>query len=320
LLTQLLSDQGRHLGIAERVGLLGDVAALVSTGDYSPAAALRLVPDFAADPNWQVVEASADIAGLLKGDDVPDELRSKAAQFVVRIFGQRAAALGWTAQPGESDDTRLLRQKLVPFVASVGVQKELLEQAEKLARNWLKTRSGISPEMVRQVLEVAAEFGNRDLFDLLRSAAFEERDHRNGENLLGALGSFRNPALARAALELLLSNNFDARETFYPLLFGPLAYPETRDVPFAFVRENLDKLLARLPREVGGDYAASLPMVGGSFCDASHRSEIDSFFRERVRQYTGGPRNLENVLEEIDLCTAERKKLGPELVAFLQQY
>jgi len=320
LLNQLLSDQGRHLGIAERVGVLGDVDALVSTGDYSPGAALRLVPDFAADPNWQVVEAAADLAGLLKADDVPDELHSKAARFVVRIFGQRAADLGWTAQPGESDDTRLLRQKLVPFVASVGGQKELIDQAERLARNWLKTRGGISPDMVRPVLEVAAEFGNRDLFDLLRSAAIQENDHRIRENLLSALGSFRDSALARAALELLVSNNFDAREAFYPLLFGPLAYPETRDVPFAFVRENLDKLLAHLPREVGGDYAANLPMVGGSFCDASHRSEVDSFFRQRVRDYAGGPRNLENVLEEIDLCTAERKKLGPELVAFLQQY
>src|ERR1700694_3376001 len=134
-----LRNEGRHLGIAERVGVLGDVEALVSTGDFSPGVALGLIPDFAADPNWQVVEAAAGLAGILKGDDVPDELRSKAAQFVVRIFGQRAVALGWTAQPGESDDTRLLRQKLVPFVASVGGQKELSERAEKLARNWLKT-------------------------------------------------------------------------------------------------------------------------------------------------------------------------------------
>jgi hypothetical protein len=67
-----LRNEGRRLGIAERVGVLGDLEALVSTGDYSPGAALGLVPDFAADPNWQVVEAAAGIAGLLKGDDVLD--------------------------------------------------------------------------------------------------------------------------------------------------------------------------------------------------------------------------------------------------------
>ncbi len=319
-LKQLLSDQGRHLGIAERVGVLGDVEALVGTGDYQPGVALGLVPEFAVDPNWQVVDASADIAALLKGDDVPDDLRAKAGRFIIQVYGRRAAALGWTAQPGENDDARLLRQKLVPFTASLGEQRDLIEGAEKLARSWLKSRTGISNEMVRPVLEVAAEFGNRDLFDLLRSAAVEERDHRTRENLLSALGSFRNPTLARASVELLLSNDFDPREAFYPLLFGPLAYADTRDVPFDFIRANLDKLLARLPREVGGDYAASLPLVGNAFCDASHRAAVEAFFGPRIGQYTGGPRNLENVLEEIDLCTAERKTLGPELSKFLQQY
>ena len=320
LLNRLLSDQGRHLGLAERVGVLDDVGALVGTGDYSPRAALGLVPDFAADPNWQVVEASADIAGMLKGDDVPDELRAKAARFIIQVYGQRATALGWTAKPGDSEGARLVRQKLVPFVASAGEQPDLIEEAEKLARDWLKNRKGIRTEMVRPVLEVAAEFGNRDLFDLLRSAAIQEHDHRVRENMLGALGSFRNRDLARDAIELLLSNDFDPREAFYPLLFGPLSYAETRDVPFEFVRANLDQLLARLPREVGGDYAASLPLLGNAFCDASHRAEVEAFFGPRIGQYTGGPRNLENVLEEIDLCVAERKTLTPELAKFLQQY
>ena len=79
------------------------------------------------------------------------------------------------------------------------------------------------------------------------------------ELLLSALGSFRDPQLAAASLDLLLSKDFDLRESFYPLLFGPLAYAETRDVPFTFVKQHLDALLKRLPREVGEDYAATLP-------------------------------------------------------------
>src|SRR5260370_33376426 len=77
LLNRLLSDQGRHLGIAERVGVLGDVEALVSTGDYSPGTALGLVPDFAADPNWQVVEAAAGLPGIVQGDGRLSVARSK---------------------------------------------------------------------------------------------------------------------------------------------------------------------------------------------------------------------------------------------------
>jgi alanyl aminopeptidase len=75
-----------------------------------------------------------------------------------------------------------------------------------------------------------------------------------------------------------------------------------------------------IPREVGEDYAAVLPFVGRSFCDASHRQAVQTFFQERAKTFSGGPRNLAQVLEQIDLCIAKRKALTPELAAFLQQY
>ena len=189
-------------------------------------------------------------------------------------------ALGWLAKPGDSDDTRLLRQKLVPFVASTGEEKELIEQAGNAGAR-------MAGQPARHQLR---RCWSRCFESLLNSATatcsirFERRPFRSAiimlrEVLLEALGSFRNPELARASLDLLLSKDFDLRESFYPLLFGPLSYADTRDVPFEFVKQHLDALLKRLPREVGEDYAAMLPAVGGSFCDAKRRDELDSFFR-----------------------------------------
>ncbi len=320
LLKQALADGAKHLSVAERVGVLGDVDLLVGAGETPAGVALALVPEFSKDPAPQVVQAAANIAGLLKTESVPGDLREKGSRFILQQFGERAKALGWLAKPGDSDDTRLLRQKLVPFVASVGEQQDLIQEAEKLARAWLIKKQTISPEMLGPLLEVAAQFGGRDLFDLLRTAAVQEHDHTLRELLLSALGSFRDPQLAAASLDLLLSKEFDLRESFYPLLFGPLAYAETRDVPFTFVKQHLDSLLKRLPREVGEDYAASLPAVGSSFCDAKRRDELDSFFRDRVKDYTGGPRALRQTLEGIDLCISARQALAPELAAFLNKY
>jgi len=320
LVEKTLADKGSHLSLSERVGVLGNVDSLIGTGDISPRVALKLAVQFSNDPNWQVVASTVDIASLVKGKDVPDELRAKGAQFVRQVFGKRATELGWTGKPGESEDTRLLRQKLVPFVAGVGEQRELIDEAARLARGWLDTRSGIPQEMVIPVLHVAAEFGNQELFDRFHDAVLKEKDQRQRGRLLSALGRFRDPKLARAGLELLLSNDFDSRESFFPLLFGPLGYVETRDLPFQFVKQNLDKLLARLPREVGADYAADFALTGNAFCDASHRSEVQTFFQDRVKAYTGGPRNLAQTLERIDLCIAERKSLAPELASFLRAY
>lgn len=324
LLKKTLADRGSHLSVAERVGVLGDVDLLASEGRISAQTALALVPEFSKDPDQHVVEAAADIAAMLTGESVPAGLREKGSRFIHQEFGDKALELGWTAKPGDSDDTRLLRKKLVPFVASAGEEKTLEEQAETLAHECLETgrlETGcVAPEMLAPVLKVAAHFGNRELFQLLRTAAIREQEHQQREVLLDALGSFRNPELARAALDLLLSKDFDLRESFYPLLFGPLSAVSTRDVPFEFVKQHLDVLLKRLPREIGEDYAAALPSVGGSFCDEQHRKDLDSFFADRVKEYNGGPRTLAQTLEGIDLCIASRKSLTPELTAFLNNY
>jgi alanyl aminopeptidase len=320
LLKKVLADGGSHLTGAERVGVLGDIDSLAAEGQVSAQTALALVPEFSHDPDWHVVQATANIAALLRSESVPANLREKGARFIQQQFGDRALALGWSAKPGDTEDMRMLREKLVPFVAATGEEKQLIDQAQTLAREWLKTGRGIDPEMLAPVLRIAAEFGNRDLFNSLRTAISAERDHHMREVLLDALGSFRNPELARASLDLLLSKDIDLRESFYPLLFGPLSYADTREVPFEFVKQHLDALLKRLPREVGEDYAAMLPSVGGSFCDAKQRDELDSFFADRVKDYNGGPRTLAQTLEGIDLCIAARKSLAPELTAFLNKY
>ena len=74
--------------------------------------------------------------------------------------------------------------------------------------------------MLGSVFRTAAEFGDRALFDSILAAAKKEQDPRIRETLIGALGSFRNPELASAAMNLFLNKTFDIRESFF-LLFGP---------------------------------------------------------------------------------------------------
>ncbi len=243
---------------------------------------------------------------------------AKAANYVDELFGPRARELGWRTGARDDDDTRLLRQSLVRLAAVNGDDKKLDEEAAAMARKWLTDRGSVEPGMVGLVLQVAAAHGDRKLFDEFHAALANTHDRLQRRALFVALGSFRDPAIAKSAMALLLTNEFDAREAFGALLFGPLRYPETRDLPFEFVKENIDKLLARLPREVGEDFAAGLPAVGGPFCDAAHRAELQKFFHERVQSYVGGPRNLAQTLESIDICIAQRKLIAPQVEQYLE--
>jgi alanyl aminopeptidase len=119
-------------------------------------------------------------------------------------------------------------------------------------------------------------------------------------------------------LALLLTDEFDFQEAF-----GSLLFPTPREaprLPFEFVMQNLDALLKKLPREVGGDFAADLPKVGDNFCDASNRDDLEAFFKPLVDQFSGGSRNLAQTLEGIDLCIARKQALGPGLAEFLKNY
>jgi alanyl aminopeptidase len=320
LLDRLLANGGGELSVAERVSELGNVNALVRSGDVPPALALALVPEFSGDPNSEVVAQAIETASTLKGPEIPDGLRPNAARYIRGVFAKRAESLGWRSATGDGDDVRLLRSNLVPFAAAEGADKALIDGARSLARQWLKDRSGVEPDMVAPVLGVAAQFGDRGLWDLIHQQALAAKDPVIRERLLRALGSFRDRTLAEASSRLLMAKEFDTREAFFPLLFGPLEHAETRDLPFDFVRRNLDALLAVLPREVDADFASYLPFTGNAFCDAAHRQEVDSFFRERVKSYTGGERMLRNALETIDVCIARKKALGPSMTEFLKAY
>jgi len=320
LLDKLFRDGVLHLTVAEQAGALEDVGQLVPTGDVSPAEALALAPRFANHQERQLTLAAMQLARLVRGRAVPDELEPKANNFIRQTFGERARELGWLPAASDNDDHQLLRQELAPFDAEAGEDPALIAQAQALAKTWIEKRTGIAPAMLSSVLGVAAEHGDAALFDRLLMAVRQEPSSRQRLILYRAMGKFRNPDLAYRGLDLLLRPGFDMREAFFPLLFGPLAYPETRDLPFQFVRHNLDALLTRLPREVGGDFAASLPEIGRAFCDASHRDQLKAFFGERVKQYSGGERILAQTLEGIDQCIAQSKVLGPEYAKFLSKY
>jgi len=317
MLDRLLADGGNKLSLAERVGVLGDVNSLVNSGNIPPATALAFVEPFSHDPDWRIVSQTIGIAGMLRSDAVPDDLRPNSARFLRKVYGERAHELGWIARPGDSDDTRILRRQLVGLVASAGQDEELIAQAKTLAMKWLDDRRSVDPNIAATVVSIAASKGDQALFDRLRAELHKTQDRRQRNILIGAMASFEDPAIVKQRMAIVLTDEFDIREV---LGFAFSSGPKTRRMPFEFVKENLDALLKKLPREVGEDFASFLPESGGGFCNASDRKELADFFQPKVGQYAGGERNLAQTLERIDLCIARRQALGPSLTEFLRQY
>ena len=315
LLPKLLDVADTELTLPERVGVIRDVGAMAAAGAMPMADALALVPRFSGARDRETVIATVKISDDLREHLVSPDVRGNYARFVSKMYGARARDLGFTARPGESEDVQLLRVGLVPFVAEEGNEAELVAEARRLALRWVDDHAAVGAEMSGRVLQVAASHGDRALFDRLHAAARAEKDRRDIQRLLRALGAFRDPALAREALGLFLTKEFDARES-YEIFFAALQFEGNRRLVWDFFTANYDAIVAKMPREITG----FLPFLGASFCDATHRTEVAAFFQDRAAKLPGGARSLSQALEAIDLCIASRSAQEAGVGEFLKGY
>jgi alanyl aminopeptidase len=315
LLSKLLNDKGPFLDASERRTLLHDLSALADAGEVKASEALAAVIPFAKAPERQVVTQAESVASGVESL-VPDNLLPNYQRFIRTAFGARAEALGWSPKPGDDSEIKLQRANLVPFVAVAGDDRALQAEARRLADAWLRDRRGIEPEMLSAVLSTAAHSGDPALFDAMLGALKQTQDRRTRAALIRALSSFNNPVLAQAAMELILAPDLNPLET-YAILYGPLRSRQTERLPFAFVKANYDRLIARIPS--GGDFdgRTQLLATGAPFCDESSELEFAAFFADRAKQYIGGPRVYAQRIESIHTCEARKAAETADIAAFL---
>jgi alanyl aminopeptidase len=317
----LLSKLEQHadtLSAAERVTLLHDLKAAVDAGHGKIGTALQAAQTFSNAPERAVSgQAQTLVAGVRKL--VPLELLPNYERYVRKLFAARAEELGWSAKPGDDDETRLQRVALVPFVASQGENATLQAVARRLATGWLTNHKGVDADMLSPVLTTAAWSGGQDLFDTMLHALKSTQDTQQRRMILGGLGSFRDPKIARQALALWLDPDLDMRDTFIPLARAALGDRRTEKLPYEFLQANYDAVVKRLPSSATFDYRAALPSLGASLCDEPSRQEFVSFFQDRVKDYVGGPRNYANALESIRLCEARQSAQGSDVAQFFSK-
>ena len=308
-----LLAHARSLTVAERVGLIGDVNAMIASGDMAPGDALALVGDLARDKSRHLVDASI---GIVVGIDemVPDKLRPNYERFIRKLYQARARELGWQSKPGEGDDAKKLRPELLGLVAGEGKDPTLVAEAAQLASKWLDDHKAVEPELVGTVLRVAARYGDQKLFDRLHAAAKQTTDREERGRMLAAIGAFSDPKLVAQALALTVTDEFDIRESA-AVLQGSMADPRTRPASFAFVKQHFDEIEAKLPAL----YRPYMAYFAVALCDDTRKAELESFLDSKLGKLDGGPHVIKQAMEQLSLCATARKAQTPAVEAFLRK-
>jgi alanyl aminopeptidase len=306
-----------RLSRAERVALLGDVRALALAGALPASEALALAERSAHDPDRVIVESTMEMLDLVSTRLLPESRHADRARFLRETYGPRARELGFVPRKGESEDTRLLRPRVIRLAGRDGADPKLVAEAKGLADKWLVNPAAVDPEMVDAVLSIAAAHGDAAFQQKLLTAVRSEKDRSRRGDMILALSGFVDPELVKQNLGLVFEKGMDPRETVW-MAFAASQHVKTQGVAFDFVTKNYDKLVGDSPDALlPQDAAGRMSFVGRAFCGEEQRKALAEFFTPRAEKAPGGPRTLAQVLESVDQCVALKAAQAQSVESFL---
>ncbi len=311
-LRKLVAVADKQLTRNERVALLGDTYALALAGRLPSGDALAMAARFANEPDRQVFSASLELLDVVDERMLSEARQEDFHRFLRDTYGPRARKLGFSPRAGEGEDTALLRPRLLGLAGWRGGDPVLVAEAKRLTAKWLADPRAVAPELVQTVLLISGRYAGAEFAPKFQAALKTAKERKVRQQLLDGLSSVREPQLVRQLLPMVLDPANDVREVLW-MLYRPSQDPATRDVVYSFVKENYDALVARMPEMFG----ARLVYVGAAWCDAEHRKDVADFFTQRSARTPEGPRVLAQVMEELDLCIAQKEAQGASIEAFL---
>jgi aminopeptidase N len=221
----------------DQIGLLADNWALGSAGYESPAVALRLADAVSTTGNprliARVARITADLDSLYRDDPAH---RAMVAAFAADKLAPALNRLGWTARPNEPANDVVLRSELIGTLGRMGDPAVLGRARQGFAANDPLVRSGPLRETILGIVAVNADAAT---WDRLRAMARAETNPLVKSQLYRLLGSTRDEALARRALELALTDEPGA--TNASQIIGAVAGRHP-DLAFDFALANRERV------------------------------------------------------------------------------
>lgn len=303
----------RALAGADWSPLLGDLGILARGGAVRYDVALRVAARQANSADPRAASGAFLLADAVPAGLVEPANKARFAAWIRSHYGDRARALGWLPQKGESPDILRLRERAVTLVAIRGQDAALARKAQQLAQRWIVHRSAIPPESRRMILVAAArtsDTGGAKLFDALFEIASTARDANEREDAYRALGAFADPVLLDRALGTIATGNSQSRQAL-AALEEALQDEATRIRALDWIVSH-PQVWESIPREQFGYIA----QWGREACTPRERAQFVNAFEARVGN-SDGARRYKVTLERIDQCLALRAQQQAPFNAFL---
>jgi aminopeptidase N len=295
------------LTVPERMGYLGDRWALTRAGQGSVGDYLDLALAVKQDPNAQVLDTALNTIAQIRARIATDGDRDQLNAVIRAQFGPVYQALG-PEKEDEPYDKQQIRSELYGALGDAD-DPAVLAHARQVADDLFNQRK-VTENNIMESVAMAAGTGDEAFYNRVQTVSQRADDPELQEESLKILTQFHSPILAIRTLEYAVSGQVRNQDSWI-LIAIELSQRETRDLAWAWVQKNWDKVKAQFTTASGANVVSSV----GSFCTVARRDEVASFFA--THKVEAADRSLAKALDSIDACIKLRSAQEPDLSAWL---
>ena len=266
---------------ADRLNMLADGWALVEAARASPAGYFELVDEISNDDSravWEQVDRIVRRLDRFQRGRAERPAYQAYARAKLRPVLDR---LGWDEpQPG-CDGAGPLRARLIRTLGELGDEGVLAEARRRFAA-FQRNPASLRPGLRDAVVHLVGLTADRATYDTLLSLARGSTNSTERERYYSAAAGARDPALARATLDLTLTDGVPS-DLVSDVIHAVASPGEHADLAWAFLQQNFETLASKQGAWFRNYFVSDFMR---NFSDPARAAELASF--APVHETSGG--------------------------------
>ncbi|KAL4870169.1 hypothetical protein BDV12DRAFT_62326 [Aspergillus spectabilis] len=306
------------LSTEDKIGLIGDAAALAVSGEGTTAALLSLLEGFKDEQNYLVWSQISSSVGNLRSVFSQNEAVAEGLKNFARALSSPAAnKIGWEFQSNEDYLTVQLRKLLIAMSGLAG-NESIVSEAKRRFDLWAseKDKSAVHTNLRSTIFSIAVLEGTRAAYNSVKDEYLRTDSVDGKEICLAALGRTKDAALVDDYLDFVFSDKVAIQDVHNGAV-SLAANSKVRHLLWEYLKKNWASVETRLSTN-NVVFERFVRMGLSKFADHSIGADIASFFQNK--DTSAYDRALVIVADSIRTNAAYKERDEKQVLEWLQAH
>ncbi|PYH98352.1 aminopeptidase B [Aspergillus ellipticus CBS 707.79] len=279
-----LEKLGKSLGLLsteDKIGLIGDAAALAVSGDGTTSALLALLEGFKEEQNYLTwSQISSSIANLRSVFAQNGPVAAGLKKFSLQLASPAANDIGWEFS-SEDDYLTVQLRKLLIGMAGLAGHENIISDARQRFQFWDSgtDRNAVHTNLRSVVFGIAISEGGHKEYNAVKQEYIKTDSVDGKEICLGALGRTKDANLVKDYLDFVFSDKV-AIQDIHNGAVSVASNSQTRHLLWDYIKKNWNSVEARLSTN-NVVFERFVRMGLSKFADHNIAADIASFFQDK---------------------------------------